>query len=45
MPKETPNKRHTEEFKQQAAEYMKKHKLPCVETAKLFDADYKNVAL
>lgn len=29
MPKGIPNKRHTGEFKQQAVEYMRKHKLSC----------------
>ncbi|WP_444641934.1 transposase [Caproiciproducens sp. R1] len=45
MPKGIPNKRHTGEFKQQVVEYMREHKLSCVETAKIFDTDHKNVAL
>lgn len=45
MPKGIPNKRHTGEFKQQAVEYMREHKLSCVETAKIFDTDHKNIAL
>ena len=42
--KGVPNKRHTGEFKQQAVEYMREHKLSCVETAKIFDTDHKNKA-
>lgn len=45
MPKGIPNKRHTGEFKQQVVEYMREHKLSCVEAAKEFDTDHKNVAL
>ena len=45
MPKGIPNKRHTREFKQQVVEYMREYKLSCVETAKIFDTDHKNVAL
>lgn len=45
MVKGIPNKRHTGEFKQQVVEYMRKHKLSCVETAKIFETDHKNVAL
>ena len=41
MPKGIPNKRHTGEFKQQAVEYMREHKLSCVE----IDTDHKNIAL
>lgn len=45
MPKGIPNKRHTGEFKQRAVEYMREHKLSCVETAKIFETDHKNIAL
>lgn len=45
MPKRKPNKRHTGEFKQEVVEYMKEHKLSCVETGKIFETDHKNVAL
>ncbi len=45
MPKGIPNKRHTGEFKQRVVEYMRKHKLSCVEAAKIFETGHKNVAL
>ena len=39
MPEGIPNKRYTGEFKQEAVEYIREHKLSCVETAKKFDTE------